>query len=164
MLLMKLSLIITCLIFFQSLVSSPSIRQIDSKASFTTAGGLVIVRTSTRCCRFIELTATTGRPMFFEKKKGGAHTETKIDMKRTSVNSFKNVLFHLISSAEKLTIVGMKFSLMMMERICFQSVVLSPRSKQMDSRASFTAAGGLTIERTSTRWCFLMDLTAISIR
>uniref|UniRef100_A0A8C4DUA2 Uncharacterized protein n=1 Tax=Dicentrarchus labrax TaxID=13489 RepID=A0A8C4DUA2_DICLA len=61
---------------------------------------------------------------------------------------------------EKLTIVGMKFSLMMMERICFQSVVLSPRSKQMDSRASFTAAGGLAMERTSTRCCFLMDLTA----
>lgn len=69
MLLMKLSLIITCLIFFQSLVSSPSIRQIDSKASLTTAGGLVIVRTSTRCCRLIELTATTEGPMFVEKKR-----------------------------------------------------------------------------------------------
>uniref|UniRef100_A0A7N6FAS9 Uncharacterized protein n=1 Tax=Anabas testudineus TaxID=64144 RepID=A0A7N6FAS9_ANATE len=57
MLLMKLSLIITCLIFFQSLVSSPSIRQIDSRASLTAAGGLVIARTSTRCCRLIELTA-----------------------------------------------------------------------------------------------------------
>uniref|UniRef100_A0A3Q3JK27 Uncharacterized protein n=1 Tax=Monopterus albus TaxID=43700 RepID=A0A3Q3JK27_MONAL len=63
-----------------------------------------------------------------------------------------------------LTMVGMKFSLMMMERICFQSVVLSPSSKQMDSRASFTAAGGLAMERTSTRCCFLMDLTAINIR
>lgn len=72
--------------------------------------------------------------------------------------------FHLISSAEKLTIVGMKFSLMMMDRICFQSVVLSPSSKQMDSRASLTAAGGLAMERTSTRCCFLMDLTAISIK
>lgn len=65
MLLMKLSLIMTCLIFFQSLVSSPNIRQIDSKASLTTAGGLVIVRTSTRCCRLIELTATTGRTVVF---------------------------------------------------------------------------------------------------
>uniref|UniRef100_A0A8C6KR43 Uncharacterized protein n=1 Tax=Nothobranchius furzeri TaxID=105023 RepID=A0A8C6KR43_NOTFU len=72
--------------------------------------------------------------------------------------------FHLISSAEKLTIVGMKFSLMMMERICFQSVVLSPRSKQMDSRANFTAAGGLAMERTSTRCCFLIDLTATIVR
>jgi len=54
----------------------------------------------------------------------------------------------------------MKFSLMMMERICFQSVVLSPRSRQMDSSASFTAAGGLAIERTSTRCCFFMDFTA----
>ena len=58
MLLMKLSLIITCLIFFQSLVSSPSKRQIDSRASLTAAGGLVIARTSTRCCRLIELTAS----------------------------------------------------------------------------------------------------------
>lgn len=56
--------------------------------------------------------------------------------------------------------VGMKFSLIMMERICFQSVVLSPRSRQMDSRASLTAPGGLAMERTSTRCCFLMDLTA----
>ena len=56
MLLMKLSLIITCLIFFQSPVSSPSSRQIDSRASLTAAGGLVIARTSTRCCLFIELT------------------------------------------------------------------------------------------------------------
>uniref|UniRef100_A0A3Q0S6X8 Uncharacterized protein n=1 Tax=Amphilophus citrinellus TaxID=61819 RepID=A0A3Q0S6X8_AMPCI len=65
----------------------------------------------------------------------------------------------MASLSEKLTMVGMKFSLMMMERICFQSVVLSPRSKQMDSRASFTAAGGLAMERTSTRCCFLIDLT-----
>uniref|UniRef100_A0A803XKD3 Uncharacterized protein n=1 Tax=Meleagris gallopavo TaxID=9103 RepID=A0A803XKD3_MELGA len=66
----------------------------------------------------------------------------------------------LQEKTEKLTIVGMKFSLMMMERICFQSVVLSPSSKQMDSSASFTAAGGLAIERTSTRCCFFMDFTA----
>uniref|UniRef100_A0A8C6SHF9 Uncharacterized protein n=1 Tax=Neogobius melanostomus TaxID=47308 RepID=A0A8C6SHF9_9GOBI len=59
--------------------------------------------------------------------------------------------FHLISSAEKLTMVGMKFSLMMMPLICFQSVVLSPSSRQMDSRASLTAC------------CFLMDLTAIGV-
>uniref|UniRef100_A0A3P8YHJ2 Uncharacterized protein n=1 Tax=Esox lucius TaxID=8010 RepID=A0A3P8YHJ2_ESOLU len=67
---------------------------------------------------------------------------------------------HLISSAEKLTMVGIKFSLMMMERICFQSVVLSPSSRQIDSRASLTAAGGLAMERTSTRCCFLIDFTA----
>jgi len=56
--------------------------------------------------------------------------------------------------------VGMKFSRMMMDRICFQSVVLSPSSRQMDSSATLTAAGGLAMERTSTRCCFLMDLTA----
>nr|BAE89192.1 unnamed protein product [Macaca fascicularis] len=66
----------------------------------------------------------------------------------------------LISSAEKLTMVGMKFSRMMMERICFQSVVLSPSSRQMDSSASFTAAGGLAMDLTSTRCCFLIDFTA----
>uniref|UniRef100_A0A674A0W8 Uncharacterized protein n=1 Tax=Salmo trutta TaxID=8032 RepID=A0A674A0W8_SALTR len=48
MLVMKLSLTITCLIFFQSLVSSPSSKQIDSKASLTVGGGLVMARTSTR--------------------------------------------------------------------------------------------------------------------
>lgn len=92
--------------------------------------------------------------------------EAETERERDLVNNcrIQSFLFHLISSAEKLTIVGMKFSLMMMERICFQSVVLSPRSKQMDSRASFTAAGGLAMERTSTRCCFLMDLTAINIR
>uniref|UniRef100_A0A673U6E0 Uncharacterized protein n=1 Tax=Suricata suricatta TaxID=37032 RepID=A0A673U6E0_SURSU len=67
---------------------------------------------------------------------------------------------HLISSAEKLTMVGMKFSRMMTERICFQSVVLSPSSRQMDSSASFTAAGGLAMDRTSTRCCFFIDFTA----
>uniref|UniRef100_A0A8B9DVE6 Uncharacterized protein n=1 Tax=Anser cygnoides TaxID=8845 RepID=A0A8B9DVE6_ANSCY len=66
----------------------------------------------------------------------------------------------LQEKTEKLTMVGMKFSLMMMERICFQSVVLSPSSRQMDSSASFTAAGGLAIERTSTRCCFFIDFTA----
>uniref|UniRef100_A0A8C4P4D6 Uncharacterized protein n=1 Tax=Dromaius novaehollandiae TaxID=8790 RepID=A0A8C4P4D6_DRONO len=66
----------------------------------------------------------------------------------------------LQGKTEKLTMVGMKFSLIMMERICFQSVVLSPNSRQMDSRASFTAAGGLAIERTSTRCCFFIDFTA----
>uniref|UniRef100_A0A803TJX3 Uncharacterized protein n=1 Tax=Anolis carolinensis TaxID=28377 RepID=A0A803TJX3_ANOCA len=69
-------------------------------------------------------------------------------------------IIHLISSAEKFTIVGMKFSRIMMERICFQSVVLSPKSRQIDSSASFTAPGGLAIERTSTRCCFFIDLTA----
>uniref|UniRef100_A0A8C3I594 Uncharacterized protein n=1 Tax=Chrysemys picta bellii TaxID=8478 RepID=A0A8C3I594_CHRPI len=44
------------------------------------------------------------------------------------------------------TIVGMKFSLIMMERICFQSVVLSPNS-------------GLAIEWTSTRCCCFIDFT-----
>uniref|UniRef100_A0A8C6ZCV2 Uncharacterized protein n=1 Tax=Nothoprocta perdicaria TaxID=30464 RepID=A0A8C6ZCV2_NOTPE len=66
----------------------------------------------------------------------------------------------LQGKTEKLTMVGMKFSLIMMERICFQSVVLSPSSRQMDSSASFTAAGGFAMERTSTKCCFFIDFTA----
>ncbi|MFT7817320.1 hypothetical protein AGIG_G23213, partial [Arapaima gigas] len=72
MLEMKLSLIITCLIFFQSLVSSPSKRQIDSSASFTAAGGLAMARTSTRCCFFIELTAGDGVGGGKGRNRGGS--------------------------------------------------------------------------------------------
>ena len=55
--LMKLSLIITARIDFQSLAFSPSSRQIDSSATLTTAGGFAIDRTSTKCCFFIDFTA-----------------------------------------------------------------------------------------------------------
>ncbi|CAN7979475.1 unnamed protein product [Ixodes pacificus] len=54
----------------------------------------------------------------------------------------------------------MKFSRMMTERMAFQSEAASPSSRQIDSSASFTANGGFPIDRTSTRCCFLMDLTA----
>uniref|UniRef100_A0A3B3QSM3 Uncharacterized protein n=1 Tax=Paramormyrops kingsleyae TaxID=1676925 RepID=A0A3B3QSM3_9TELE len=76
MLEMKLSLIITCLIFFQSLVSSPSRRQIDSSASFTAAGGLAMARTSTRCCFLIELTAGDGLEGGREGGKDGRKRKT----------------------------------------------------------------------------------------
>ena len=65
-----------------------------------------------------------------------------------------------ISSVEKLTIVGMKFSRTMMPRMVFQSGACSPSSRQMDSRASFTGPGGLAIDRISTKCCFLMPFTA----
>ena len=89
-----------------------------------------------------------------------AASDAQAPADRRSPGPWAHTPTHLISSAEKLTMVGMKFSLMMMERICFQSVVLSPSSRQMDSSASFTAAGGLAMDRTSTRCCFLMDFTA----
>ena len=57
--------------------------------------------------------------------------------------------------------VEMKLSLMMTPRIVLQSVACSPSNKQMDSKASLTAGGGLPMERTSTRCCFLMDFTAV---
>lgn len=90
----------------------------------------------------------------------GPHNSRKTSQHLSTVFYILPGNAHLISSAEKLTMVGMKFSLMMMERICFQSVVLSPSSRQMDSSASFTAAGGLAMDRTSTRCCFLIDFTA----
>lgn len=49
---------------------------------------------------------------------------------------------------------------MMTDLIAFQSVVGSPSNKQIDSKASFTGAGGLAMDRTSTKCCFFMDFTA----
>lgn len=69
-----------------------------------------------------------------------------------------------MSSVEKLdTMEFMKFSRMITARIDFQSDAFSPSSKQIDSNANFTMAGGLAIERTSTRCCFLMDFTAVCL-
>lgn len=68
---------------------------------------------------------------------------------------------HVMSSVEKLeTMLLMKFSRMMTARMAFQSVAFSPRSRQMDSSATLTSAGGLPIDRTSTKCCFFIDLTA----
>lgn len=68
----------------------------------------------------------------------------------------------MMSSVEKLeTMLLMKFSRMMTARMAFQSVAFSPSSRQMDSSATLTMAGGLPMERTSTRCCFLMDFTAV---
>lgn len=58
------------------------------------------------------------------------------------------------------TIELMKFSRIITARIDFQSDAFSPSSKQIDSNANLTIAGGLAIERTSTKCCFLIDLTA----
>lgn len=67
-----------------------------------------------------------------------------------------------MSSVEKLeTMLLMKFSRMMTARMAFQSVAFSPSSRHIDSRATFTIAGGFPIERTSTKCCFLIDLTAV---
>lgn len=60
------------------------------------------------------------------------------------------------------TIELIKFSRIITARIDFQSEAFSPSSKQIDSRASLTIAGGFAMERTSTKCCFLIDLTAIN--
>ena len=65
-----------------------------------------------------------------------------------------------MSSVEKFTTVEIKLSLMITPLMALQSAACSPSNKQMDSKASFTAGGGLPMERTSTRCCFLMDFTA----
>ena len=65
-----------------------------------------------------------------------------------------------ISSVAKLTIVLIKLSFTSTCRIDFQSLAFSPSSRQMDSNAVFTAGGGLAMERTSTKCCFLIDFTA----
>ena len=58
------------------------------------------------------------------------------------------------------TMFGIKLSFIIAARIDFQSGQFSPSSKQMDSNANFTAAGGLAMVRISTKSFFLMDLTA----
>lgn len=55
----------------------------------------------------------------------------------------------------------MKLSRMMTARIDFQSLAFSPRSKQMDSNANLTMAGGFAMVRISTNCCFLIDFTAV---
>lgn len=67
--LIKLSLIITARIDFQSLAFSPNKRQIDSKASLTTAGGFAMDRTSTKCCFFIDFTAVNLKKYYVETYK-----------------------------------------------------------------------------------------------
>jgi len=64
------------------------------------------------------------------------------------------------SSVLKLTIVGIKLSRIIILRIDFQSVVSSPINKQIDSRVNLTPCGGLFRFFISTKFCFLIDLTA----
>lgn len=49
---------------------------------------------------------------------------------------------------------------MMIPRMVLQSFACSPNNKHMDSRATLTACGGLAIDLTSTKCCFLIDFTA----
>lgn len=71
---------------------------------------------------------------------------------------------HVMSSVEKLdTMLLMKFSRMMTARMAFQSVAFSPRSRQMDSKATLTSAGGLPIDLTSTKCCFFILFTAVQL-
>lgn len=68
---------------------------------------------------------------------------------------------HVMSSVEKLMMVGMKFSRIRILRMDFHSVVGSPISRQILSMAIFTSRGGEGRDRTSTRCCFFIPLTAV---
>ena len=73
--------------------------------------------------------------------------------------SFRNKS-HVISSVLKLMMVLMKFSRMIFCLSDFQSMSFSPSNVQIPSKASLTAGGGLGSDRTSTRFCFFIPLTA----
>lgn len=71
----------------------------------------------------------------------------------------------MIDAVSKLIIDGMKLSLLRMERIVFQSGMTSlslvtSNSKQIDSKANLTMAGGFAIDLTSDNCFFLIPLTA----
>lgn len=66
----------------------------------------------------------------------------------------------ILSVLKFVTIELMKFSRIMTALIAFQSVAFSPSSRQIDSNATLTMAGGLAIDRTSTKCCFFIDFTA----
>lgn len=67
----------------------------------------------------------------------------------------------MIDSVSKLIMDGINESLFRVERIVFQSEVSVPsNSKQIDSSANLTIAGGLAMDLTSANCFFLMPLTA----
>ena len=66
-----------------------------------------------------------------------------------------------MSSVFKATIELIKLSLMMICRMTFQSVAVSPNKRQIASRASFTTGGGLPMDRISTKSLRLMPFTAV---
>ena len=55
--LMKLSLMMIPRMAFQSVVCSPSSRQMDSSANLTAGGGFPMARISTKCCFLMDFTA-----------------------------------------------------------------------------------------------------------
>ena len=67
---------------------------------------------------------------------------------------------YVMSSVLKLMMVEMKLSLIKIPLSCFQSSSPSPSNTAIDSMASITAGGGRAKVRTSTKCCFLMELTA----
>ena len=77
-----------------------------------------------------------------------------------SRNETRGTATHVISSVLKLIMVLMKFSRLIFCLSDFQSMSLSPSNVQIPSKASLTAGGGLGRDRTSTRFCFFIPLTA----
>ena len=92
--------------------------------------------------------------------KGLASEGNKCNRKEEQEKEIRISSTYLMLSVEKLTMLEMKFSLVKMDRITFQSVVASPNKRQMDSRAILTGVGGFAMDFTSTKFCFLIDCTA----
>lgn len=76
---------------------------------------------------------------------------------RTSQLTSTYVMFSVL---KLVTMLLMKFSRITTALIAFQSDTFSPNSRQMDSSAILTTAGGLAIDLTSTSCCFLISFTA----
>lgn len=81
------------------------------------------------------------------------------------VFGFMKWISYVIDAVSKFKMDGIKLSLLRMDRMVFQSGMTSlssvaSNSKQIDSKATFTIAGGFAIDRTSDNCFFFMPLTA----
>ena len=96
-----------------------------------------------------------------KKKNTGANiTERECEEENREGEWFRDHAYVMSSVLKFDTIKLIKFSRIITARMDFQSDAFSPSSRQIDSSANFTTAGGFAIERTSTRCCFLIDFTA----
>jgi len=86
MLEMKLSFIMIDLMAFQSTSGSPRRKQIASRESFTSGGGLGRARISAKCCFFIDFTAIHAR----QRMGRGEKCANKYQDENKACNGTKN--------------------------------------------------------------------------
>lgn len=101
-----------------------------------------------------------------------AEGHSKIDYVKKKLNDLFCVcggvegIAYVINVVSKFKIDGMKLSLFKIDRIVFQSGITSlssvaSSSKQIDSKANFTIAGGFAIDLISDNCFFFIPLTAM---